>query len=320
MALTIHDVPFDDPTRPYIIAEASGNHHQDQAQACRLVEAAAAAGADAIKFQTYTAEEICADVPLLFGHNAAHDAWARRLGVTRLRALFALGGLPRAWHAPLKALAASLGLAFLSTPFSVDAARFLVEEIGVPALKIASGDLTFLPLLDYAARTGLPVLLSTGGATLCEVRHALHRLRPPGQPTPVGVFHCVSVYPCPDDAVNLRAVHRMHASLADAQTAVGWSDHTLSPDVIPALAVMMGATVIEKHLRLTEDTTSVDAAHSLTPAQFRHMIAAVRALPAILGHGEKIPHALELHDRLFARRDPSDWLRPQMRGRLGAWE
>ena len=318
--LTIDGKRLDDPQRCYVIAEASGNHAQDYARAEALVYAAADAGADAVKFQTFTADEIAAAVPIPRGlGGAAHDAWLERLGAQTLRDLFAHGGLPRPWHFDLKRLAEMMGLAFLSTPFSLDAARFLVEEVQVPALKIASGDLTFTPLLQYAASTGLPILLSTGGAWLAEVQHALHVISSQAQAsTGVVVLQCVSSYPCPPVACNLRAIQTLQQrTLCDA---VGWSDHTLDYELIPALAVSYGASVLEKHLKLEGDHESIDAAHSLSPSQFKRMVEVIRMVPLVLGSGVKEPQQLEMHDRLFARRDPSDWLRPQMRGRLGDWE
>lgn len=316
--LTIQGVRCDDPARPYIIAEASGNHGQELAQAVRLVQAAAEAGADAIKFQTFTPEDICADLPILLGHDAAHDAWCARLGVTRLRALFAKGGLPRAWHGRLKRVAEDCGVAFLSTPFSVDAARFLVEEIGVPALKIASGDLTFRPLLTYAAQTGLPLLVSTGGATMGEILQALRVLSEAASPGTVAplFLHCVSAYPCPEAAVNLAALRSMRLALHEP---LGFSDHTLSCDLVPALAVALGATVLEKHLRLADDTQSVDAGHAVDPEAFATYVATARRTPALLGDGRKLPHPAEQHDRLWARRSPTDWLRPTDAARAGRW-
>lgn len=307
--------PLTDPNQIYVIAEASGNHNQDRQQARLLVQAAAAAGADAVKMQTFVPEEICADVPILFGHDAAHDAWCRNLGVTRLRELFAKGGLPRAWHRDLKQEAEDLGIDFLSTPFSVDAAKFLVEEIGVRALKIASGDLTFAPLHQYAASTGLPVIISTGGATLDEIAAVLPLFIVDIQR--FIVLHCVSIYPCPDLAANLSAIATLRETF---EVMVGFSDHTLSCDIIPALAVAQGATVLEKHLRLSGDTTSVDAAHALDPTQFKRYVAIARSVQDILGHGRKEPHPGELHDRKWARRDPSDWLRPVQAAREGDWE
>lgn len=325
MTLTINGTRLDDPQRPYIVAEMSGNHNQDYATAVALIHAAADAGADAVKTQTFTAEEICADIPFPFGHNATHDAWARGLGVVGMRDLFRIGGLPRAWHKPLKDVAESRGIAFLSTPFSVDAAKFLVEEIGVPALKIASGDLTFTPLLRYAATTGLPVILSTGGATLDEVETALHTINLACMNIiPVAVLHCVSVYPCADMLANLRAIATMREQFFNmalsAPMALGFSDHTLSYDLVSSLAVACGATVLEKHIKLTKDKTSIDAAHSLPPYHFSRYADAARRASAILGHGRKEPHALERHDKLWARRDSSDWLRPTAAARQGAWE
>ena len=313
--LTVNEVRLDDPGRCYIIAEASGNHAQDYAKAEALVVAAAESGADAIKFQTYTSEEICADVPLVFGYDAIHDNWLRSLDVTTMRQLFTKGGLPRAWHAPLKKLADSLGITFLSTPFSVDAARFLVDEVGVPALKIASFDLTFTPLLEYAASTGNPVLLSTGGATLDEIWQAIEGPLQ-GIDDRLVLLHCMALYPCPTVDANLRAMQALQCF----DCPVGWSDHTLSVELIPALAVTQGATVIEKHIRLAGDSTSVDAGHALTPPQFKQMVEAVRHVPAILGSSVKEPHPREMHERLWARRDPSDWLRPMRAAREGAWE
>lgn len=315
--LTMNAIPFDDPLRPYIIAEASGNHGQNFNKAMALIDAAAASGADAIKFQTFTAEEICADVPILTGHNQRHDAWIAQLGVTRMPELFSKGGLPRAWHLDLKRYAHAQGIAFLSTPFSVEAARFLVEDVGVEALKIASGDLTFTPLLEYAAQTNLPIILSTGGATREEVVGAMRG--PLYQCSGMLVImHCVSVYPADDHFVNLRALHDIRR--IGEGFALGFSDHTLSEDLVPALAMACGATVLEKHIKLQEDTTSVDVGHSLDPAAFARYVEAAKKACRILGEPYKGPHPLEMHDRLWARRSPTDWLRPTDEARGGRWQ
>ena len=312
--MSLSNRPFTDPAQPYVIAEASGNHNQDRHQARLLVQAAAASGADAVKMQTFTSEEICADVPILFGHDAAHDAWCRNLRVTRMRDLFAKGGLPRAWHRDLKQEAEDLGIDFLSTPFSVDAARFLVEELGVRALKIASGDVTFVPLHRYAASTGLPVIMSTGGATLPEIRLALETYHL--QPSAVTLLQCRSIYPCAPRILDLASLATLRHKF---QVPVGLSDHTLSTDLVPAMAVAYGAVMFEKHLRLATDTSSVDVGHSLDPEAFRRYVETIRRCTEIRGTGTKEPHPLELHDRVWARRDPSDWLRPVRRGREGEW-
>jgi pseudaminic acid synthase len=317
MALMLNGKPLDDPAHIFIVAELSGNHGQDYAQAEALVRAAAEAGADAVKTQTFVPAEIAADCPFPYGHDAATDVWARGLGVERFPDLFRHGGLPRPWHAPLKALAESLGLVFLSTPFSVDAARFLVEEIGVSALKIASGDLTFTPLLAYADRTGLPIILSTGAATLAEIDTAVRSdLIETWLARRLVVLHCRSIYPCHPTVMNLLSLRTLATRYA---CPVGLSDHTLDTERIPSMAVTLGASCYEKHLRLADDTTSIDVQHSLTPTQFAHMVDVLRATPVILGDGVKEPHVLEQHDRLFARRDPCDGLRPMMAARQGAW-
>lgn len=305
-----------DPAHVFVIAEAAGSHQQEYAKAEALVHAASAAGADAIKFQTFSPESICADVPILFGHDAVHDAWCQRLGVTRMRQLFRYGGLPRQWHANLKALAESLGLVFLSTPFSVDDARFLVEVVGVDAVKVASGDLTFTPMLQYLSRCRLPLIVSTGGATMREVGIALAGpLTEAWTGGWMALLHCVSAYPTQPEDVNLRCIQ----TLREFTCPVGFSDHTLWTDVVPALAVACGATLYEKHLRLADDKESVDAGHSLDPYGFTHMVNHIRLAQVVMGDGVKVPRPAEMHDRLWARRSPADWRRPTKEARAGRW-
>jgi len=303
--------------RVCIVAEASANHHRDLPTAERLVIEAARAGADCVKFQTALPDEIATEgVEIPRGHDTLHDAWLDRLGKRTLRGLLASAGLPRPWHRPLKALAEREGIEFLSTPFGLDSARFLVEEIGIRALKVASGDLTFTPLLEYAAGTTLPIFLSTGGATLYEVIGAVNGpLRQAD--LRLAIMHCVSSYPCDPADANLRAIPALRQRFG---MPVGWSDHTLSIEAVPVMAVMLGATVLEKHFCVDDDLETADTRHSLAPDAFARMVAAVRAVPAILGDGKKHPRPSEMHDRLWARRDPSDWLRPVKEAREGRWE
>jgi len=306
MPFVIEGRRVDEPARPYVVAEISSNHQQDLGVARELIAAAAAAGADAVKFQTYRPEEL------------ASETRAPGAGDLTLRALMG-SGLPYAWHADLAVIARDHQVAFLSTPFGLDSARFLVEEIGVPALKIASGDLTYGPLLAYAASTGLPLIVSTGMATMAEVQQmvALHFLEV-YQAQRLVLLHCVSTYPCPPEAVNLRAIATLREWFPYL-AAVGWSDHTLDIDVIPALAVAQGATVIEKHFCLTrQGNASMDAGHSLEPNEFAEMVHVVRQIAGMLGDGVKQPHVSEQHDRLWARRSPQDWLRPTEEARAHA--
>lgn len=303
----------------YIIAEAGSNHGGSLQQACRLVIEAAKAGADAIKFQTFTAAEIAADVPILLGHDAAHDAWIRRLGHATLPELFATGGLPRDWHRDLARCAADNNIDFLSTPFSVDAARFLVEDVGVSRLKIASGDLTFTPLLTYANTARLPIILSTGGAFLSEIRDAITHLAGAQARHQLTILHCIASYPCDMGDAQLAMIPYLHKQLG---IPIGWSDHTLSVTTVPVMAVAAGATLIEKHFVLTDASSKnlPDSGHSLGPASFTRMVAAVRDAERILGTPEKrYLVGNEAHDRLWARRDPSDWLRPTAAARAGQW-
>ena len=303
----------------YVVAEVSSNHCHNFLTARMLIEAAAGAGADAVKFQTFMAEEIAVDIPILTGHDAAHDAWVARMGVKTLHDLYRKGGLPRAWHHELKHVAQEEGIEFLSTPFSVDAARFLVREIGVPALKIASGDLTFMPLLEYAASTGLPLLVSTGMATMKEVARAvlLRTLWPACDGRRLCMLHCTSSYPLDPCQANIRALLTMRQELL---CEIGYSDHSTDPEIIPALAVALGAVVYEKHFALANALGSPDAGHSLTPAQFRRMVEVIRAVPQWLGDGVKRPQASEAHERLWTRRHSVDWKRPTEEARVGKWE
>lgn len=287
--------PLDDPIHPYVIAEAASSHCGSLALARQLVEAAATAGADAIKFQTYTPAELASTVPAPDG--SGHS----------LRDLLQ-GGLPRAWHTELRDLAARLGLLFLSTPFSLDALRFLAETQHLTAIKIASGDCTYLPLLHAANATGLPVLLSTGTATLAEIQASVAMaLLPTYQRHRLVLLHCVSAYPCPPEAANLLAIQTLQRHFPYA--AIGWSDHTRSVDVIPALAVALGASVVEKHLCLRRNMGGMDAGHSLEPEEFAHMVRALHTVGASLGDGLKRPQPCEQGDRLWARRG-RDGLRP----------
>jgi len=315
---------IDDPGRAYVIAEASGNHHKDMMAARALVVEAVGAGADAVKFQTFEPDEIAAEgITIPRGIDERHDAWIDYHDVKELRDLFAIGGLPRAWHRELKSLTEGLGITFLSTPFSVDAARFLVEEIRVSALKISSGDITFEPLLNYAKTLRIPIILSTGGATRSEIDRAIYLLF--SHDLELALMHCRSSYPCSTGMMNLRCISTLRRikednwpSISSHNFTVGLSDHTTSLDV-PAYAVCAGATIIEKHLKLY-GAPAIDGEHSLYPGEFKTMVDNIRYVEKMLGDGDKKPIDAEMHDRLWARRDPSDWLRPTKEAREGRWE
>ncbi len=257
---------------PYVVAEMSANHGRDFQRAVKIIEAAAAAGADAVKLQTYTPESLTID---------CHDhrfriretIWAGRT----LYDLYAEAAMPWQWQPKLKQIAGKLGLVLFSTPFDSAAVDFL-EQIEVPAYKVASFELVDLPLLRRVAQTGRPVILSTGMATLAEIDEAVATIRAAGG-RQVALLKCTSAYPATAEQMNLRTV----AHLAEAfQVPVGLSDHGLDPAVPPA-AVACGACIIEKHLTLSRNLPSPDGPFSLEPEEFKQMVRAVHAAHAALG-------------------------------------
>jgi N-acetylneuraminate synthase/N,N'-diacetyllegionaminate synthase len=275
----------------FIVAEAGVNHNGDLEQAKRLVDAAAEAGADAIKFQSFQAESLASsDAP-----KAVYQiARTGREGSQR-EMLHALE-LSRPAHEALSRHAHERGILFCSTPFDLASADLLVE-IGVPFFKVSSGDLTHIPLLRHLARTGKPIVLSTGMADLNEVGSALDVLRAAGA-RDVALLHCVTEYPAPGAEANLRAMGSMRERFA---VPVGYSDHTLGLQVALA-AVALGACILEKHLTLDRAQPGPDHHASLEPEEFRQLVREVRAVEASLGDGVKRPAPSEVANRAVARR------------------
>jgi N,N'-diacetyllegionaminate synthase len=275
----------------FLIAEAGVNHNGDPALARRLVVAAAEAGADAVKFQTFEAE-------LLAAPGAPRAPYQERDGVpgadqrTMLRALC----LPRESHAELMACAAERGMIFLSSPFDERSADFL-ETLDVAAFKIPSGELTNHPFLRHVACKGRPVLLSTGMATLAEVAEAVDAVRAAGDP-PLALFHCVSSYPTPAAEANLRAMDTLALAFG---APTGWSDHTMGTEVAVA-AVARGARLVEKHLTLDRSLPGPDHAASLEPAEFARMAREIRSVESALGTGVKQPRDAERAIAAIARK------------------
>ncbi len=261
----------------YVIAEVGSNHDGDLDTAREYVRAAAKAGADAVKFQSFRASTLAAE-------NSA--------GYGILRSL----ELPEAWHPALQEEAVTAGVDFLSTPF--DASRVeLLASLDCPAIKIASGDLTHTPLLRSAAETGLPILLSTGLAYLDEVREAVELLRRCGDP-PLLLLHCVAAYPPPFDALNLRALGTLAEHFG---CPVGFSDH--SPGSACAVAaVALGATAIEKHVTFDRERPGPDHAYALPVEGFADLVAQIRSVEAALGDGVKRPAECESEGRIAGRR------------------
>ena len=245
--------------RPYLIAEMSGNHNQSLDRALAIVDAAAAAGADAVKLQTYTADTMTLDVRAPgFVIDDPDSLWAGR----QLYDLYDEAHTPWDWHAPIMARAAEHGIACFSTPFDESAVDFL-EGLGVPAYKIASFEVTDLPLIARVARTGKPMIVSTGMATVAEIDEAVRTARDAGNDRIV-LLKCTSTYPATPKNTNISTIPNMRATFG---CAVGLSDHTMGCGVAVA-AVGLGAVLVEKHFTLARADGGVDSTFSLEPAEF----------------------------------------------------
>jgi pseudaminic acid synthase len=275
---------------PYLVAEMSANHGQDFQQAVKILEAAAAAGADAVKLQTYTPDTLTIDCdgPLF---RIEGTIWAGRT----LYDLYGEAYTPWEWLPKLQAIAGQLDLALFSTPFDLSAVDFL-ERAGVPAYKIASFELVDVPLLRRVARTGKPVLLSTGMATLAEIEEAVQTIREAGGRR-LALLKCTSVYPASAEEMNLRTVSHMAGAFG---VPVGLSDHSLNL-AVPVTAVALGASIIEKHFTLSRKQPGPDSAFSLEPHEFRQMRQAVDAAHQALGAVQYGPSERELASRRFRR-------------------
>lgn len=275
----------------FIIAEAGVNHNGDSERAARLVEIAAEAGADAVKFQTFRAEEVVSpDAPKADYQKRTTDQSESQLEMLKRLELSA-AVLER-----LKHVAEAHGILFLSSPFDTWAVE-LLTEIGVPAFKIASGEITNWPFLSYVAAKGKPIILSTGMSDLAESEQAVGVLREAGC-SELALLHCTSDYPADAATSNLRAMHTLSQAFG---VPVGLSDHTLGIE-IPVAAVALGAKIIEKHFTLDKQLPGPDHKASLDPVELRSMIQAIRNVERALGDGQKRPTPAEMNTRQAARR------------------
>jgi N-acetylneuraminate synthase len=245
--------------RPYLIAEMSGNHNRSFERALQIVDAAASAGADAIKLQTFTADTMTLKSDAAgFVIEDADSLWAGR----QLYDLYEEAATPYEWHAPLLARARSHGMDILSTPFDETAVDFL-ESLNFPAYKIASFECIDLPLIRKVASTGKPLIVSTGMARLAEIDEAVQTARAAGA-RDIVLLKCTSTYPATPENTNIRTI----ATLREAfRTEAGLSDHTMGCGVAVA-SVAFGATVIEKHFTTSRAEGGVDSAFSLEPHEF----------------------------------------------------
>ena len=274
----------------FIIAEAGVNHDGDLKKAKLLVEVAAHAGADAVKFQTFSADRLVAlSAPkAAYQHRGTPAEESQHAMLKRLE-------LSNDAHRILKSHAESCGIEFMSTPFDEECADFLVE-LGVSRIKVSSGDLTNLPFLKHLAASGLPVILSTGMATLGEVERAIAQF--PDASARLSLLHCTSSYPASPSDVNLSAMRTMSTAFG---LPIGYSDHTSGIEVAIAAAAL-GATIIEKHFTLDKHAPGPDHAASLLPEEMKAMVLAIRTVELAIGDGVKAPRAGERDVAAVARK------------------
>lgn len=275
--------------QPFVIAEMSCNHHGRYEEAEKIVRAAKDAGADAVKLQTYTPDTMTLDGP---------QPWFKIKGTIwdgrGLYELYREAMTPWDWHAPLKKLADSLGLIIFSSPFDASAVDFL-EKLDMPAYKIASFENGDIPLIKKVAATGKPLIMSTGTATVEEIDEAVKVLR--AAKAGFALLKCVSAYPAPPEEMNLRAIPVLAGRHG---VPIGLSDHTLGSSVSTA-AVALGACIFEKHLTMSRAAGGPDAPFSLEPAEFKTLVADLRAAHAALGDGKLGPAPSETPSRAFRR-------------------
>jgi sialic acid synthase SpsE len=262
----------------YVIAEIGSNHDGSLDRAIEMIAAAASVGADAAKFQLFTARGLAAP------------------RCERLQDAFTPHALPREWLPDLAAAADEHGIDFIATPFDLPAVEALAA-MQSPAIKIASGDLTYHALLRAAAATGLPIIVSSGAANLRDVESSLDVLRREGV-SELALLHCVSGYPPRFDELTLCAIPSLRQALA---VTVGFSDHT--PGIAASIAaVTLGSAVIEKHLTLDRTLQGPDHPFAMEPREFGELVQGIRAVEVALGDGVKQPAASEADERYWAWR------------------
>ena len=279
--------------RTLIIAEAGVNHNGDVTLAEQLVDAAQAAGADAVKFQTFKAENLVTPQAARakyqeknIGGNESQYEMLKRLELS-------FSDFVR-----LQKYCNKKEIQFLSTPFDEESAQFLIQELGMSYIKVPSGEVANLPFLKTLASFQKPMIVSTGMSDLQEVRSAVAAIQSVPKSGPVTLLHCTSNYPCPFEEVNLNAMQTLRETF---HLPVGYSDHTMGIE-IPIAAVALGAVVLEKHFTLDRALQGPDHACSLIPKELKEMVVAVRRVEQSLGSGEKKPTASELETRNLVRK------------------
>jgi pseudaminic acid synthase len=275
----------------YIVVEMSANHNQDFEQAVRILQAAKDAGADAVKLQTYTADTLTINSDMEYFRVGGGTIWDGR----NLYDLYGEAYTPWDWQPKLKKIADDLGLDLFSTPFDHTSVEFL-EKMGVPAYKVASFEVVDLPLIRLIAKTGKPIIVSTGMATLAEIEDAVDAIRKAGNDQ-LALLKCTSAYPALPEEMNLRTIPHLSEAF---NVPAGLSDHTLGI-AVPIAAVALGACIVEKHFTLSRSIPGPDSTFSLEPHEFKAMVEAIRTVEKALGRVHYGVTEQEAKSRVFRR-------------------
>jgi len=289
--LTIGDCELGQNCPVFIVAELSANHLQKYDLAVETLHAAKKAGADAVKLQTYTADTLTIDVGNEYFRIKQGTPWDGKT----LYQLYQEAYTPWDWQPKLKQIADDLGLVLFSTPFDKTAVDFL-EEMGVLVYKVASFELVDIPLIEYVASKGKPMIMSTGMATQEEVADAIHAARGAGA-NELALLKCTSAYPSRPEEMNLKMIPHLSQTFG---VLAGLSDHTLEIN-IPTAAVALGATIIEKHFTLKRSYGGPDASFSLEPQEFSSMVESIRLVEKALGMAHFHVTEGELKSKVFRK-------------------
>jgi pseudaminic acid synthase len=257
----------------FMIAEMSANHNQNFNEAVEIIQAAKQCGADAVKLQTYTPDTLTLDC-----HSECFRIEGTPWKGKTLYNLYAEAYTPWEWQPELKKIADEVGIILFSTPFDTTSVDFLEDHVNVPAYKIASFEIVDIPLIEYVARKGKPIIMSTGMTSLEEIKEAVEAARKAGAGD-IALLKCTSAYPALPEEMNLRTIPHLAETF---QVVAGLSDHTLGI-AVPVAAAAIGASVIEKHFTLSRNNGGPDASFSLEPDEFREMVEAIRTVEKAMG-------------------------------------
>ncbi len=292
MNFTIGNKRIGEDNPVFIVAELSANHLQKFNLAIETIKAAKDAGADAVKLQTYTPDTLTIDTENEYFMIRHNESWS---GKTLYR-LYSEAYTPWEWQPELKKIADKIGIILFSTPFDTTSVDFLEEHVDVPAYKISSFEIVDIPLIEYIAKKGKPIIISTGMASIEEINDAVEAARKAGA-NEIALLKCTSAYPAIPEQMNLRTIPHLAETF---QVIAGLSDHTLDIG-IPIAAVTLGASIIEKHFTLSRRNGGPDASFSMEPDEFKEMVNAIRTVEKALGRVYYGPTHHEEVNKVFRR-------------------